>query len=251
MPNTSDHHDDATAGHPTDPADPPTGPIRYDGRIAPGATVIGEPIPAGDTLVAEPVTEPSPDAERPSGRWASQTAPRAIAISAAIGAAVSLSLGVYANVHEPTNDTVTTFGFPTLISMKAWLATGAAALAILQVVTAMWMWGRLPGVGRPAPRWAVHGHRWFGTAAFLLTLPVAYHCLWSFGFQDTNGRVITHGILGCAFYGVFTTKMLLLRSDRIPARTLPTVGGLLTVVLAGIWWTSSWWFFTTIGFPGV
>ena len=176
---------------------------------------------------------------------------RTLLLAAAAGAAVSISVGVYGRLHEPTFDTVTTLGFPTLLAMKAWLGTGAAVLALAQAATAMWMWGRLPGVQRPAPGWAVHGHRWLGTVAFLLTLPVAYHCLWSLGFQDTNARVIAHSLLGCLFYGTFTTKMLVLRSDRVPARTLPIVGGLLTTVLVAIWWTSSWWYFTTIGFPGL
>ena len=61
--------------------------------------------------------------------------------------------------------------------------------------------------------------------------------------------MIAHSLLGCAFYGAFTTKMLVLRSDRVPPRTLPIVGGILATVLVAIWWTSSWWYFTTIGFP--
>ena len=167
----------------------------------------------------------------------------------AVGAAVSISLGVYAKVHDPTGDAIATFGFPRVLPMKAWFTTGATALAVAQVVTAMWMWGRLPGVSRPAPAWAVHGHRWFGTLAFLLTLPVAYHCLWALGYQDTTLRVAAHSLLGTAFFGVFTTKMLVLRSDRVPARTLPVVGGLLATILVAIWWTSSFWFFTNVGFP--
>lgn len=174
---------------------------------------------------------------------------RALLGAAALGAAVSISLGVYAKTHTPTGDAIVTFGFPRVLPMKAWLATGAASLVIAQVATALWMWGRLPGVKRPAPAWAVHGHRWFGTVAFLLTLPVAYHCLWALGFQDTSVRVLAHSLLGTAFFGVFTTKMLVLRSDRMPARTLPLVGGLLATILVAIWWTSSFWFFTTIGFP--
>ncbi len=211
-----------------------------------------------DTNTADQTHAPRTDSDIATDTETSDVAARrgpggavTILVAATIGGAVSLSAGVYGRLHDPTNDTVTTFGFPTLISMKAWLTTGAAVLVIAQVATAMWMWGRLPGVERPAPRWAVHGHRWFGTAAFLLTLPVDYHCLWSFGFRESSARVIAHGLLGCAFYGVFTTKMLLLRSDRIPPRTMPIVGGLLAVVLVAIWWTSSWWYFTTIGFPGL
>lgn len=178
------------------------------------------------------------------------TRPMAALLAAvAVGAAVSISLGVYATTHDPTGEAITTFGFPRVLPMKAWFTSGAAALAIGQVATALWMWGRLPGVSRPAPTWAANGHRWFGTLAFVLTLPVAFHCLWSLGFQDTTIRVAAHSLLGTAFFGVFTTKMLALRSERIPARTLPIVGGLLATLLVAIWWTSSFWFFTNVGFP--
>ncbi len=166
------------------------------------------------------------------------------------GAAVTLSLGVYARVHPPTGQGIVTFGFPAVLPMKAWLTTGAAVLALLQALSAAWIWGRLPGVGH-APTWLAPTHRWSGTAAFLLTLPVAYHCLWALGFQTTTTRVLVHSVLGCAFYGIFATKMLCLRSHAIGPRTLPLVGGALVATLTGIWFTSSLWFFTTIGFPGV
>ncbi|MBV1894197.1 MAG: hypothetical protein KUG57_09130 [Ilumatobacteraceae bacterium] len=169
---------------------------------------------------------------------------------AAVGGAVAVAIGVYGNVHDPTGQAITTFGFPRVLPMKAWFATGAAFLGILQLLSALWMWGRLPKAGS-SPAWLPPAHRWLGTAAFLLTLPVAYHCLWSLGFQDTNGRILAHSILGCAFYGAFTTKMLALRSDRLPGWTLPAAGGTLVAILTVIWLTSSLWFFTTIGFPGV
>lgn len=167
-----------------------------------------------------------------------------------IGAVVSLSLGTYARVHTPTGQGIVTFGFPAVLPMKAWLTTGAAALAIGQLLSALWMWGQLPGAGS-APAWVAPAHRWLGTAAFVLTIPVAYHCLWALGFQQTTTRVLAHSLLGCAFYGAFVTKMLALRSDRVPSWSLPAIGGLLVAVLTGIWFTSSLWFFTTIGFPGL
>ncbi len=169
----------------------------------------------------------------------------------AVGAAVALSLGVYGRVHEPTGEAIETFGFPAVLPMKAWFATGAAALALAQLASALWMWGRLPGVTAAAPSWIGPVHRWSGTAAFILTLPVAYHCLWALGFQDTDTRVLVHSILGCAFYGAFATKLLSLRVQRLPGMTLPVVGGSLVALLVGLWWTSSWWFFTNVGFPGV
>ena len=169
----------------------------------------------------------------------------------ALGAAVAVSLGVYGRIHAPTGDSISPFGFPAVLPMKAWFATGAAALALFQLVSALWMWGRLPGGSAPAPGWTGPAHRWSGTVAFLLTLPVAYHCLWALGFQDTDTRVLVHSILGCAFYGAFTTKLLSLRVRRLPGMTLPVVGGSLVALLVGIWWTSSLWFFTNVGFPGV
>ena len=173
-----------------------------------------------------------------------------LAYVAAIGAAVALSLGLYGSIHDPAGQTTYRFGFDRMLAMKAWFATGGAVLALWQVTTAAWMWGRLPGVAK-TPDWVPPTHRWSATLAFLLTLPVAYHCLWSLGFQDTNSRVLAHSLLGCAFYGAFATKMLALRTPRLPSHTLPVVGGLVSVLLVGIWLTSARWYFQTVGFPGL
>ena len=171
-------------------------------------------------------------------------------IAAGSGGLVALSLGTYGRVHDATGLGIATFGFPAVLPMKAWFTTGAATLAIGQLLSALWMWGRLPSAG-PAPAGVATAHRWLGTAAFLLTLPVAYHCLWALGFQTTTTRVLAHSILGCAFYGAFTTKMLVLRAKNLPGWVLPTAGGTLVALLSLIWMTSSLWFFTEIGFPGV
>ena len=168
---------------------------------------------------------------------------------AAVGGAVALALGTYGRVHTPTGDSITTLGFSAVLPMKAWVTTAAMAFGLLQLVSALWMWGRLPAAG-DAPAWVAPAHRWLGTAAFLCTLPIAYHCLWSLGFRDTDTRVLVHSILGCAFYGAFVTKMLALRSNRLPSWSIPVVGGALVAVLTGIWMTSSLWYFTNIAFPG-
>lgn len=169
---------------------------------------------------------------------------------AAIGGLVSVSLGTYARIHTPTGQGIFAFGFPAVLPMKAWFATVAGLLAVGQLTSALWMWGRLPGAGS-APAWVAPMHRWLGTVAFLFTLPVAYHCLWALGFQQTTTRVLLHSLFGCAFYGAFVTKMLVLRSKQLPGWALPIAGGSLVAILVGIWFTSSFWFFTTIGFPGV
>jgi hypothetical protein len=169
--------------------------------------------------------------------------------AAGVSAAVALALGVYGRLHVPTGAALSTLGFPTLLAMKAWFATAAAGLAVAQLLSALAMWGRLPGVTR-SPSWLPALHRWTGTAAFLVSLPVAYHCLWSLGLQTTTPRVLVHSLLGCAFYGAVTTKLLALRIDRLPGWALPVLGGSLFAALTGLWLSSSLWFFTTVGFPG-
>jgi hypothetical protein len=170
--------------------------------------------------------------------------------AALAGAAVALALGTYGRVHPPSGGSITTFGFPTLIGMKVWLTTGVFVLAMAQLTSALAMWGHLPGV-RATPSWLPAVHRWTGTLAFVVSLPVAYHCLWSLGFQDTDTRVIVHALTGCAFYGAVTTKLLALRIERLPRFALPVLGGLLVTALTVIWLTSSLWFFNNVEFPGV
>lgn len=166
----------------------------------------------------------------------------------AIGAAVSVALGVYANVHDASTEVLFTWGFQDQIAFKVWFTTAVLALAILQVLSAAWLFGKF---GRASPVWVGPAHRLLGIAAFVLSLPVAFHCLWSLGFRTGAGwRPYLHGVLGCTFYGVFTLKVLSVRSHRMPGWSLPIVGGLLFALIAALWATSALWFFTTAGFPG-
>jgi Family of unknown function (DUF6529) len=158
-----------------------------------------------------------------------------------IGAAVSVALGVYGRVHEPTGTALTTLGFPSLISMKVTLATAAMVLCVVQIFTALRIFGR---IGRgPTPRAVAVTHRISGVMAVLLSVPVAFQCLWSLGFGTYDTRVLVHSLFGCIFYGVFVTKMLTLRSRRMPSWALPWLGGALFTVMVVVWLTSAMWFF--------
>ncbi|MEU4231748.1 DUF6529 family protein [Nonomuraea sp. NPDC026600] len=159
-----------------------------------------------------------------------------------VGGLVAIALGVFGRTHTPTGFAVGPAGFSAALPMKVWLTTGAFVLAAVQVISAMSMWGRL-GVSIPP---AVH--RWSGRLAFLLTIPVAFHCLYALGLQYDVPRVLAHSLLGCFFYGVFTAKMLALPRRDTPGWTLPVIGGLAFTALVGLWLTSSFWFFATIGF---
>src|SRR5256885_15550151 len=126
-----------------------------------------------------------------------QAAPRLL-LAAGVGAAIAVALGVYGKVHDPSQQLVFTLIFSSTIAMKVWLATVVLAFAVVQVLTAVWVYGKLP---LAVPAWAGTLHRLSGRIAFILSLPVAYHCLWSLGFQTTTTRVYAHSLLGCAFYG--------------------------------------------------
>jgi len=69
----------------------------------------------------------------------------------AVGAAVALTLGVYGRVHEPTGIAVSVAGFSSPHTVKVWLASAAALLAVVQIASAAVMYGKVPGV--TAPSW--------------------------------------------------------------------------------------------------
>lgn len=163
----------------------------------------------------------------------------------AIGGAVSLTLGVYGSLHEGTLIAVNVAGFSSPITVKVWLASGAFVFALVQLVSALAMYGKLPGIH--APSWVGGLHRWSGRIAFLLAVPVAVHCLYALGFEHSSLRVLIHSLLGCFFFGVFTVKMLVLSRRGMPGWALPLFGGLVFTALVGIWLSSSLWFFTTHG----
>ena len=134
--------------------------------------------------------------------------------------------------------------FSDTIHMKAWLASTAAALALLQLFTAAWIFHKLPW---PKPAWVNPVHRWTGRLAFVATLPVAYHCIFKLGFQSGDDRVLAHSLLGSVFYGAYAAKITIVRLKRFPTPVLPLAGGLLFAVLIAVWYTSAVWFFRLVG----
>jgi hypothetical protein len=164
------------------------------------------------------------------------------------GVVVGLVIAVYAKLHHPAQRPIFLVGFSGMLQMKAWLATTCVALVVVQLLTALWMWGRLPKVSG-APHWVVPVHRWSGAIAFAVSVPVAVHCVWSLGFLTSTPRVLAHSALGCAFYGAYAAKMLGLRMRGAPGWLLPVLGGLTFTVLVFVWATSALWFFTRSGLP--
>lgn len=80
----------------------------------------------------------------------------------------------------------------------------------------------------------------------LLTLPVAFHCIFILGFQTTSTRVLVHSILGSFVYGVLTVKLFFVHDRMHPRWVLPVVGGTMASVLTLLWATSALWYFTNV-----
>ena len=131
--------------------------------------------------------------------------------------------------------------FSDTIHMKAWLATGAITLALFQALSAARIFALFHWA--PSGRFWGRMHRISGYLAILLTLPLAYHCIFLLGFDTTTPRVAVHSVLGSAFYGAFLVKVILVRSRGFAGWALPVAGGLLFAILLGLWLTSALYFF--------
>jgi Family of unknown function (DUF6529) len=163
-----------------------------------------------------------------------------------VGGAVSLTLGVYGRLHTPTGVAVNVAGFSGPQEVKVWLASLSFLLALVQLVTALAMYGRIAWLRTPS--WCGPVHRWSGRIAFLAAVPVAIHCLYALGLQSYDTRVLVHSIVGCLFFGAFTVKMLSLTRSGWPSWLLPVMGAVVFTGLTVLWLTSALWFFTTVGF---
>jgi hypothetical protein len=171
------------------------------------------------------------------------------------GAVVALLVGLLGTVHDPTLAGTTTLGFRTVIDMKVVLSVAIGVLAVLQLVGALRIYGRL---GRPAPSWLGTAHRVCGVITVVLVVFVAYHCLWTLGLvsgtwadgRPVPARTVVHGLLGCAVIGALVVKVVAVRSGRAPGWFLPVAGGLLFALLIGAVMTSAVWFIGARGWPG-
>ena len=169
--------------------------------------------------------------EQRSYRW--------LAAPLAAFALVALTAGLLAD-HDPRSKGYFRLFFEDPIHLKAGFATAVVMLACFQLFTAAWIFRKLPW---SKPAWVNPVHRWSGRLAFVLTLPVAYHCIFKLGFQDPSTRVLAHSLFGCAVFGAFASKVTIVRLHNFPRWVLPTAGGLLFAVLVGVWWTSAVWLY--------
>ncbi|MFG2794618.1 DUF6529 family protein [Streptomyces sp. NPDC048419] len=134
--------------------------------------------------------------------------------------------------------------------LKAQLGSALMGIAIVQLLLALWMYRRLPGAGA-APRPVHTVHRVGGFAAFLVSLPIAYHCITAYGVQLTGTRTALHSVTGCVLYGAFVAKVLVVRSRRLPGWALPAAGGVLVTAIVVLWYSAALWFLNGYDVPGL
>jgi Family of unknown function (DUF6529) len=95
----------------------------------------------------------APPAPAPAPGPATKIGP--VLVAFAIGTAVAIGLGVYGRLHTPTGQAVNLAGFSSGIAAKAALATVAMVFAVVQTVTALALFGRIPLTGD----WVAPVHR--------------------------------------------------------------------------------------------
>lgn len=192
-----------------------------------------------------------PVAEATSGPTRSMAVPLT---AFAAGAVVALLVGVFGRIHDPTLSGTTTLGFDTVLAMKVAVSCVIGVLAVFQVLGALWLYGRL---GLAVPSWLGAVHRATGTIALLLSVFVAYHCIWALGLESghlPDGekvplRTVVHGVLGCAVFGAVVVKVTAVRARRAPGWFLPVAGGLIFALLILVVLTSAIWYLDAHGWP--
>jgi hypothetical protein len=134
------------------------------------------------------------------------------------------------------------------VRLKAQLGTALLALALIQLAIALWMYGHVPGAGK-APLQVRMVHRVIGALAFLLSVPVAVHCIRAYGIELTPARAAVHSLAGCFFYGAFAAKVVAVQSRRLPGWLLPVLGGVLVSAVAVSWYAAALWYFDDYTLP--
>ena len=84
-----------------------------------------------------------PGAEAPLPSQSAGSGAAKLVIPCLIGALVALTLGIYGHIHHPTGIAVNLAGFSGPHSAKSWLATGAIIFALIQVISALVMYGKI------------------------------------------------------------------------------------------------------------
>ncbi|MFB6604898.1 DUF6529 family protein [Streptomyces noursei] len=165
--------------------------------------------------------------------------------------AVIAALLWYGLVHTP-EPRRSLFGMqgPAVILLKTQLGSALLGLVLIQLLLALWMYGRLPGL-RAAPHRVGTAHRLIGAFAFLFSIPIAQQCVIAYGVSLTGPRQALHSLAGCFLYGAFVAKVVVVRHRRWPGWALPLAGGALVTVIVLAWYSAAFWYLNGFHAPGL
>ncbi|MFJ9615272.1 DUF6529 family protein [Streptomyces noursei] len=165
--------------------------------------------------------------------------------------AVTAALFWFGLVHTPEHRR-SFFGThgPAVILLKSQLGSALLGLALIQLLLALWMYGRLPGL-RAAPHPVGTVHRVIGVFAFLFSIPIALQCILAYGVSLTGPRQALHSLAGCFLYGAFVAKVVVVRHRRWPGWALPLAGGTLVTVIVLAWYSAAFWYLNGFRVPGL
>ncbi|MCE4941934.1 DUF6529 family protein [Streptomyces albulus] len=165
--------------------------------------------------------------------------------------AVIAALLWYGLVHTP-EPRRSLFGMqgPAVILLKTQLGSALLGLVLIQLLLALWMYGRLPGL-RAAPHRVGTAHRLIGAFAFLFSIPTAQQCIIAYGVSLTGPRQALHSLAGCFLYGAFVAKVVVVRHRRWPGWALPLAGGALVTVIVLAWYSAAFWYLNGFHAPGL
>jgi hypothetical protein len=191
---------------------------------------------------------PTPGSTRAGRRQTSRATARLV-LAALLAGAVFTAIFLFGRHHTPDyNRSLFGNSGTDAIALKAQMATGILAAALVQLGLALAIYQRLPAQRR-VPRTVPRLHRALGLLLIAATVPVAVHCVLAYGVQLGSPRVAVHSVASCFFYGAFAAKVLLVRSRRLPGWALPLAGGLLLTCIAVVWYTAALWYFNNYQLP--
>ena len=152
-------------------------------------------------------TQPIPLVPRPMGDGGPERrAPRGtLLIAVALGVGVSVGLGVYSRFHEASGIALNLAGFSSGLAAKAWLASLAFVFALVQLVSALRMYGAARAGRRDGSRGAAPLVGPGGGAGHRCPSPCTASTRWG-SRTSTPGCWCTRSA-GCFFYGAFAAKM--------------------------------------------
>ena len=168
----------------------------------------------------------------------------------AVLAAISIAIYVVGRSITPDYSGTALFGQTATdtLPLKSTLATVVLGLAGFQLLSATWIYGRLPRAGS-RPGWLPPLHRLAGVTAILVSLPIAYHCMRAYGIADlrrTYRRAFDRRLLRLwRLRGQGDDRAL----EALPGWTLPLAGGALVTTVAVLWYTSALWYYNDFSVP--